>query len=58
MLRSDPVETRAHARTEHPVLRLLAVGAIVEALWGVGLLVVLGVVSVLIWALLNTLGTL
>lgn len=59
MWRTDPVEPghpAAHP-TDHPVLRVLTQGAIVELLWGVGLLVVLGLVSLMIWALLNTLGT-
>lgn len=53
----EPHPERAPA-TDHPVLRLLAPGALVEVLWGVGLLVVLGFVSVTIWALLNTIGRL
>jgi hypothetical protein len=39
------------------VLRLVAQGAVLELLWGVGLLVVLGLVSLMIWALLDAVGT-
>ena len=40
---------------EHPLLRLAALGALLELLWGFGLLVVLGLLSLMIWALMNTL---
>jgi hypothetical protein len=39
------------------VLRLVAQGAVLELLWAVGLLVVLGLVSLMIWALLDAVGT-
>jgi hypothetical protein len=45
------------SHTDHPLLRLLAQGALVELIWGLGLLVVLAFVSLAIWALLDTVGT-
>jgi hypothetical protein len=39
------------------VLRLVAQGALLEVIWGVGLLVVLGIVSLMIAALLDVIGT-
>jgi hypothetical protein len=44
------------ARPEHPVLRTLKVGALVELLWALGLLLMLGVISVTLAALLHTIG--
>jgi hypothetical protein len=58
MWRTSPGEHGPHpAPHDHPVLRLVAQGAVLELLWAVGLLVVLGVVSLMIWALLEAVGT-
>jgi hypothetical protein len=58
MGRTNPAEHGPHpASHDHPVLRLVAQGAVLELLWAVGLLVVLGVASLMIWALLDAVGT-
>jgi hypothetical protein len=58
MAATGHIEPRADTakRPAHPLLRLLAQGAMIEVLWGVGLLVVLAVVSVLISILLSAVG--
>ncbi len=58
MWRTGLVERHSARRTEHPALRLLAAGVLLELLWAVGLVVMLGVVSVVLWAVLNKIGTL
>jgi len=51
--RHDPASHAAH-----PTLRLVALGVLVEVLWGLGLLAMLGAVSVVLWAVLNGIGSL
>jgi hypothetical protein len=58
MWRTSPGEHDADpAPHDHPGLRLVAQGAVLELLWAVGLLVVLGLLSLMIWALLDAVGT-
>jgi hypothetical protein len=42
--------------SEHPLLRTLARGALVEILWAVGLLVILGLVSVALSVAIGAVG--
>jgi hypothetical protein len=43
---------------EHPLLRLLGAGLLLELLWAFGLLVMLAAVSVVLWAVLDRILTL
>jgi len=54
--RDQPPQGAAATSDDHPVGKTLAFGAVVELLWALGLLVMLGVVSVVLWAALNTIG--
>lgn len=40
----------------HPGLRLLLSGVLLELFWALGLLVMLGVLSVVLWAVINKIG--
>jgi hypothetical protein len=63
-MRRTGVLTRHHRPGDQPpaasgdnsILRTLGLGALVELLWGVGLLVMLALLSVALWAALNTIG--
>ena len=57
MWRTGPFEHHPARHTDHPALKLLAAGVLFELLWAVGLVVMLGVVSVILWAVLNKIGT-
>jgi hypothetical protein len=58
MWRTGLFERHPVRHTDHPALRLLAAGVLLEILWAVGLVVVLGLVSVILWAVLNEIGSL
>ena len=58
MWRTGLVERHPARHTDHPALRLFAAGVLLELLWALGLVVMLGVVSVVLWAVLNKIGTL
>jgi hypothetical protein len=63
-MRRTGVPTRHHqpgadspaAPGDNSILKTLGLGALVELLWGVGLLVMLALLSVALWAALNTIG--
>lgn len=42
---------------DHPTRRLLGAAVLLELIWVIGLLVVLGVVSVILWAVLDKIFT-
>lgn len=58
MRRSALSWRHATGHADHPGLRLLAAGVLLELLWALGLVVMLGVLSVVLWAVINRIGTL
>lgn len=56
MGRTGVVERRSERGGDSARRLKPAAGPLVELLWAVGLVVSLGVVSVAVWALLNTIG--
>ena len=57
MWRTGLFEHHPARHADHPALRLLAAGVLLELLWAIGLVVMLAVVSVILWAVLDKIGT-
>ena len=53
MWRKRLVDHHPARHREHPGLRLLLSGVVLELVWALGLLVMLGVLSVVLWAVIN-----